>query len=137
MYMGSNGRGFVDVHPVYSMAKKVTPRPKRALPKRNFIRQWRKKKGLSLEELASRMEAVHGIPITHASLSRIERSVQPYSQPILEAIASELTGGDVASLLIRDPTDPEGIWSIWDNAKPGERTMIIDLARTVVKKTGT
>jgi hypothetical protein len=136
--MESNGRGFAAVHPVYSMAKKVTPRLKKAPPKRNFIRQWRKKKdNMSLEKLAERMEHAHGISITHASLSRIERGIQPYSQPILEAIAAELTGGDVASLLIRDPSDPEGIWSIWDNAKPGERSMIIDLAKTVVKKTGT
>jgi transcriptional regulator with XRE-family HTH domain len=74
--------------------------------------------------------------MTHASLSRIERGRQPYSQRILEAIADELTGGDVASLLIRDPTDPNALWSIWERAKPGERAMIVDIAKTIVK-TGT
>ncbi len=43
---------------------------------------------------------------------------------------------DPASLLMRNPIDPEAIWSLWDAAKPGERQMIVDLARTVTK-TGT
>lgn len=136
MYMGAHGSGFAAVHPVY-MSKKVTVRPKRAAIRRTFIRAWRKKKGITLEQLADRLATAHGLPTTHASLSRIERGVQPYSQPILEAIAAELTNGDVASLLIRNPDDPEGIWSIWDQAQTSERTLIVDLARSVVKKTGT
>ena len=74
--------------------------------------------------------------MTHASLSRIERGRQPYSQAILEALSDELTNGDTASLLMRNPTDPEGIWSVWDKAKPGERKMIVDIAKTIIK-TGT
>lgn len=90
---------------------------------------------MTLETLAERVgEKIGGM--THASLSRIERGLQPYSQAILEAIADELTNGDVASLLMRNPADPEGMWSIWDQAKPGQRQMIVDLAKTVVK-TGT
>lgn len=64
--------------------------------------------------------------MTHASLSRIERGLQPYSQSVLEAIADELTDGDVACLLVRDPSDPDGIWSIWERAKTTERRMIVD-----------
>jgi transcriptional regulator with XRE-family HTH domain len=127
------------VHPVY-MAKKTTievttrfkGQPRYRL---TFIRQWRESKSMTLEALAERVgEKIGGM--THASLSRIERGLQPYSQPILEAIADELTGGDVASLLMRDPSDPNAIWSIWDRAKPGERKMIVDIANTIVK-TGT
>lgn len=103
----------------------------------NFIRRWRKKKDLTLERLAERLREAHGLEITHASLSRIERGKQPYSQPILEALAEELTGGDVASLLIRNPDDPEGIWSVWEQAKtPGQRRQIVEIAKTVLK-TGT
>ena len=120
------------VHVVY-MPKKVKPRFK--AKHKNFIRKWRVKKGLTLEALAARVgEKIGGM--THASLSRIERGIQPYSQPILEAIAEELTGGDVGSLLMRDPDDPEGIWTIWDQAKAVERRMIVEVARTIVK-TGT
>ena len=127
------------VHPVYMSKKtatKVTPRFKgQPRHKLTFIRQWRESRGITLEVLAERVgERIGGM--THASLSRIERGIQPYSQPILEAIAEELTGGDVASLLMRDPSDPNAIWSIWDQAKPGERQMIVDIAKTIVK-TGT
>ena len=124
------------VHPVY-MTKKVVPRFKeqQGQYRPTFIRQWREMRNMTLETLAERVGAKIG-GMTHASLSRIERGLQPYSQPILEAIADELTGGDVASLLIRDPSDPRGIWSIWDQAKPGERKMIVDIAETIVK-TGT
>ena len=124
------------VHPVY-MSKKVVPRFKQQQGqyRKTYIRQWREKQDMTLETLAERVGAKIG-GMTHASLSRIERGIQPYSQPILEAIADELTGGDVASLLMRDPSDPHGIWSIWDRAKPGERKMIVDIAETIVK-TGT
>ena len=125
------------VHPVYmaKMAgkpppKKVVPRPKRPQYRRTFIRAWREHRDLTLEQLAE------DIGTTHATLSRIERGLQPYSQPILEAMADELTGGDVASLLMRNPTDPEGIWSIWDQAKPGQKAQIVEVAKTLLK-TGT
>lgn len=118
------------VHAMY-MARRAKP-----LPKRNYIREWREFRTLTLERLVERLREAQGLHITHASLSRIERGLQPYSQPILEALAAELTAGDVASLLIRNPNDPEGIWSIWDQAKPGQRLTIIEIAKTVLK-TGT
>jgi uncharacterized protein with HEPN domain len=42
----------------------------------------------------------------------------------------------VASLLMRDPTDPEAMWSIWENALPAERRQIEELAKVVTRKTG-
>ncbi len=111
------------------MAKRVIPRPKRPVFRRTFIRQWREYRGKTLEQLAE------ATGITHASLSRIERGLQPYSQAILEALAEALMT-DPASLLMRDPKNADAIWSIWDQAKEGERRMIEQLARTVVK-TGT
>jgi transcriptional regulator with XRE-family HTH domain len=120
------------VHPVY-MGKKVKPRLKTY--RKTYIREWREAKPMTLEALAARVgEKIGGM--THASLSRIERGLQPYSQPILEAIAEELTDGDVASLLIRNPADPDAIWSIWDRAKPGQRKTIVTIADSIVK-TGT
>jgi transcriptional regulator with XRE-family HTH domain len=70
-----------------------------------------------------------------AQLSRLETGKQGYTQDVLEAIAAALST-DVPSLLMRNPGDPDAIWSIWDQAKPGEKRMIVDLAKTVVK-TGT
>lgn len=117
------------VHVVYmAQGKRGRPAPK---PKHRptFIRQWREARELTLEELAER------IGTTHATLSRVERGLIPYGQEMLEMIAEEL-GTDVASLIMRNPTDPDGIWSIWEKARPGERKMIVDIAKTVVK-TGT
>jgi transcriptional regulator with XRE-family HTH domain len=108
------------------MNKRPGARATPILYKRTFIRQWREHREKTLEYLAEK------IGITHASLSRIERGLQPYSQAILEAIAKDLAT-DVPSLLTRDPGDPEAIWSIWDKAKPGERKMIVDIAKTIVK----
>jgi transcriptional regulator with XRE-family HTH domain len=102
-------------------------RPKQR--RRTFFKQWRLHRGLSQERLAERLET------SVASISRIESGRQPYTQDFLEALAVALQT-DPASLLMRDPSDPEAIWSIWDNAKQGERKMILDIARTIVK-TGT
>jgi transcriptional regulator with XRE-family HTH domain len=113
------------------MAKKqVIPRFKAPRLRPTFIRQWRLKKEMTLEQVGE------VVGLSHAQIGRIERGLQPYNQELLEALA-ELFGTDPASLLMRDPTDPEGIWSIWDQAKPGtQRDMIVDLAKTVLK-TGT
>lgn len=115
------------VHHMY-MAR-VTPRFRKPPLRRTFIREWREHRLLTLEQLAER------VGTTHATLSRVERSKQPYSQALLEALADALQT-DPASLLIRNPADPEGIWSVWDQAKPGQKQAIVDIAKTVIK-TGT
>lgn len=101
--------------------------PKRR--RKTFIRAWREARNLTQEQLADRLLT------TKANISRVETGTQGYTQDFLEACAEAL-GTDVASLLMRDPTHPEAIWSIWDKAKPGERQMIVDIAKTVLK-TGT
>lgn len=105
----------------------VKPRFKRQLPK-NYIRQWRKRPGygLSLVRLGER------VGMSHASLSRIECGLQPWNQSLLLAL-SEALGTDWVSLLTRDPSDPEGLWSIWDQAKPGQRQQIVEIAKTLLK----
>jgi len=108
---------------------RVLPRPKRVL-RRTFIREWRKFRGLTQEQLGERVE------MTGSHISMIEAGQRPYTQETLEAIAEALQT-DPASLLMRNPMDPDGIWSLWDNAKQGERTMIVNIAKQVVGKTGT
>lgn len=72
--------------------------------RRTYIRNWRKKAQLSLRALANRMESEPGgdLLISHVSIGRIERGEQPYSQPIIEAIAEAL-GVSVAALLEINP----------------------------------
>jgi transcriptional regulator with XRE-family HTH domain len=102
------------------MAKPTRFRP-------TFIRQWRHHRGLTLEKLADRMD------MTPSHISMLERGERAYSQATLEAVASALQT-DVASLLMRDPTDVDAIWSIWDRATPGQRRQIAEIARTLVKQ---
>lgn len=97
--------------------------------RRTFFKEWREFRDLSQERLAERLET------SVASVSRIESGKQPYTQDYLEALAHALQT-DPASLLMRNPLDQEAIWSIWDNAKEGERRMIVDIAKTITK-TGT
>jgi transcriptional regulator with XRE-family HTH domain len=78
------------------------------------MRQWREYKDMTLEAVG---EAVN---LSHAQLGRIERGLQPYNQELLEALA-DLYGTTPASLLMRDPTQPDSMWSLWDQAKEAER----------------
>lgn len=97
--------------------------------RRTFIKEWRAFRGLTQEVLAER------VGMSPGNLSLIERGLQNYTQETLEALAEALQCGP-ADLLMRNPADADAIWSIWDQAKPGERRMIVDIAKTIVK-TGT
>jgi transcriptional regulator with XRE-family HTH domain len=57
--------------------------------KPTYIRAWREKRGHTLDDMVGRLDAL-GVKITGASLSRIERGIQPYNQDTLEAIAEAL-----------------------------------------------
>jgi transcriptional regulator with XRE-family HTH domain len=101
-------------------------RPRR----RTFIRQWRELRNLTQDQLGERLET------SGSMISRIEKGETPYTQDTLEAIADALQT-DAASLLMRDPTDPDAIWSIWDQAQSVERDVIRDMAQRIVGgKTG-
>jgi DNA-binding Xre family transcriptional regulator len=110
------------------MAKKSKTDQKRSF-RRTFIREWRQHRNLTLEQLAGRVD------MTASHFSMLERGLRGYRQETLEVIAEALQT-DTGSLIMRNPQDNEAIWSIWDHAKQGERQMITDIARTIVK-TGT
>lgn len=101
--------------------------PRRRRP--TFIKEWRKARKLTQEQLAERLDT------TKASISRIESGQQSYTQDFLEACAHALQT-DPASLLMRNPQDPDGIWTVWEHAKPSERRQIVEIAKTLIK-TGT
>lgn len=59
--------------------------------RKTYIKEWRTTRGLSLRQLAARIEKEPGEElISFASLGRIEKGQQPYSQPILEGLAKAL-----------------------------------------------
>lgn len=94
--------------------------------KRTFIREWRKYRGLTLERLGAR------VGLTHGALSKIERGLRHYNQLQLEALADALNT-DPASLLMRNPLDPDGIWTVWDQIPPTERARAIEVLRALTR----
>ena len=68
--------------------------------------------------------------MTHTTLSRIERGLQPYNQVLLEILA-EIYQTDVASLITRDPKDGPGIWSIYFKLSPSKRRQMAEIAETI------
>ena len=119
---------------------KVRVMPKRIKPKKapdkryrvTYLRAYREKAQLSLEKATERFIHFGLEDMSPASLSRIERGLQPYSQPILE-VACNVYGTDEYSLLWRDPSNPDAIWSIWDQALPGERRIIVETGQSLIK----
>src|SRR3979411_3193839 len=97
------------VHHMYMTRKRVQPRPKQRLYGPHFLRQWREHKRMTLEQ------AGEAVGLSHAQLGRIARRLQKYNQELLEALAG-LYGTEPASLIMRDPTKEDGIWSLWDQA---------------------
>lgn len=96
---------------------------------RHFLRAWRKFRHKTLEQVADHLH------MSHSQLSRIERLEQPYNQELLEKLA-ELYMCDIVDLLIRDPSKPEAIWTIWEQANEGERQQIRDVAEALTRRTG-
>jgi len=90
----------------------------------HYIREWRKHRDLTQEQLAER------IGIARSYLTKIERGTRRYDQPFLEAAAEQLRC-EPCDLIMRDPSDPEGIWSIWDSLKPAERVQAIAVLRAI------
>lgn len=110
--------------------KQVRPIPKPVYG-RHFLREWREHREYTLEE------AGEAVGISHAQLGRIERRLQPYNQKLLEALA-DLYATEPASLVMRNPKDPDAMWTLWDQARQAEREETVKFLEFRVKsRTGT
>lgn len=99
--------------------------------RRLFLKEWREHRNLTQEQLADR------IGISRVMISKIERGLNPYHQAFLETAAAALMC-EPADLLVRDPSQPEPIWSIWDRIPPVEKPRAIAILRALTgDKTGT
>lgn len=111
------------------MAKQARPSPKPER-RRHFIKQWRKSKGLTQEQLAER------IGVTPGAISQLELGRVSYTQNMLEALATEF-GVKPGDLLNVDPTHEGALWSIWESLDVPARNQVVEIARTFQRKTGT
>lgn len=108
---------------------KVRPIPK-PTKARHFIRQWRAHRGLTLEQLAERID------VTHGALSQLERGLVNYTQPMLEALAYALRCSP-ADLLMRDPTQESAAWSLADHlqkASPERQRAILRVVSAMLEE---
>jgi transcriptional regulator with XRE-family HTH domain len=97
--------------------------------RRHFLKQWRKHRGLSQVQLAERLH------INQGQLSKIENFKKPWDEDLLAAAAEELRCEPV-DILIRDPTGPDAIWSIWQTLKPVEQAQAVEVIKAL-RRTGT
>lgn len=91
---------------------------------RHFIKQWRRYRGLTQEQLADRLD------IDRTTISKIESGKQEYSQGFLEAAAYALRC-EPADLIMRDPTQPSAIWSIWDAIPDADKPKAVAILSTL------
>lgn len=94
----------------------------------HYIREWRRFRDMTQEQLAER------IGIDKGYLSKIENGKRRYDQPFLEA-AAEVLQCSPADLIMRNPGDPDGLWSIYDQLKPAQRIQLVEIAKAL-KRTG-
>jgi len=103
---------------------KTTPGP------RHFLRQWRKFRGYTLEGVAER------IGMSHQNLGKVERGRVPYNETLLDLLA-DIYRTDRGSLIMRDPTIKDALWSILDQLAPPERNRLVEKVEQELRKTGT
>jgi transcriptional regulator with XRE-family HTH domain len=100
--------------------KKDSPR------QRHFIAEWRRHRELSQAALGA------ALGISKASISRIERTLQPYTQDILEAIA-EILRTDPASLLTRRPDEEDPVFSLWERIPKSRRRQALAVLKALAR----
>lgn len=86
---------------------------------------------MTLEQAAAELN------ITAGALSQHERGETNYGRNLLEALAA-LYGCQPGDLIMRNPLDTEAVWSLWDQAKKGQRDQIVSMMKIIIgDKAGT
>lgn len=138
-YMPCNTSASLNLHPVAFFradARGILAYMERRYS--NYIREWRKKSGLSQRELVSRLIELGGerppddpelrIPTTEASLSRIENGKQNFNMATLHALADALGADEPGWLLTRNPLKEGEVVPLFDHLTPEQ----IERARAVL-----
>lgn len=107
--------------PPTSITPAVEPWVHPECPEGHYIRAWRLHRELTLQTLA----AMTGM--THATLSRLERGLLPYSQRALEKLAAAI--GVSPAALIVTPPDLGEFEAVWTKLPPEKRHQIAEIAR--------
>lgn len=103
---------------------------------KSYLREYRDAAGLTLDQVVARLEglgskepeAVGRLPKTGASLSRLENGHQPYSQPILEALA-EVYGVEPGDLISKKPGVNADVIDLTGRLNDAQREQLLAFAR--------
>jgi transcriptional regulator with XRE-family HTH domain len=88
-----------------------------------FIREWRKHRGHTIEQLAAHVR------MSKSALSRVERGERPYNQDLLEAV-SEFLRCEPADLLSRSPIAAEPPLAVWERIAEPQRAHALKVLET-------
>lgn len=108
--------------------KRVKPIQKRQRP-RLFLKQWRTHRGLTQEQLAERTDLSQGM------ISQLENGRSDFTGNLLDLLAEALQC-DRADLLMRDPTEPDSPWSVWEALDIPERRQAVEIMKALKRASG-
>jgi transcriptional regulator with XRE-family HTH domain len=89
-----------------------------------YLRKWRKANGLTLDQLADMVGS------TGATISRMERGKQPYTQPMLEALAKALKC-EPWDLIERPPSAADKIRAVLEDMSPEDQRRAIAVVQAL------
>lgn len=92
------------------MAGRRRPRAIPATRKRHFLKEWRRYRGLTQEQLAERIDT------SASTISQLETGKQGYTQRTLEELALALAT-EPASLLAENPADGGDVWRLLERLR--------------------
>lgn len=112
------------------MKQKVRSHPKRQR-RRLFVKEWRKHRLLTQDQLAERAGVSQGM------ISQLEKTPPgtDYTGETLEKLAFALQC-EPADLMMRNPLDPEAPWSIWDSLDPPEKRIAVEMLKGIKRASG-
>lgn len=96
-----------------------------------FLAAWRDHAGLTQDEVI-RALAERGTAISKPSLSRLENGHQPYSEPILGALA-ELYGCRPADLISRHPNVGPSLDALVSHLSLTERDRVVEVVKAMLR----
>ncbi|PHR83124.1 helix-turn-helix transcriptional regulator [Henriciella sp.] len=98
----------------------------------HYIKQWRKKRGLSQKQLAERMESEPGEPLmSHVTISNIERGAQSPTLEQLHAFANALDVS-VSMLVENNPTIDSEVLDLVGRLNEGNRGTVLAMLKAAV-----
>lgn len=89
-----------------------------------FLREWRKSKGLTQDQLAERAG------MSKPFISQLETGARQYTQETLERLA-EVLGTEPASLIMRNPEITDAPWTLLETITPLERSQVVAFVKAI------